>query len=425
MPDEDKMDIDERYKYLRIRQRLYRLANRKERGRMLDEMEQVTGLDRKTLIRQMKKRKIERGVRRRQRGKSYGAAVDDALRVIAETLDYICAERITPNLVRTAQHLALHGELDVSASVLGQLERISVSTVRRKLKVFARLDQWHLPRRKGPKPPNPVARAIEMRVIPWDEREPGHFEVDTVHHSGPCAGGDYVHTVQMTDVATEWCELAAALGRSQRVMEDAFRRMLARLPFPVREIHPDNGSEFLNHHLVRFWGEAAQGIQLSRSRPFHKNDNRFVEQKNFTLVRAYLGHERLDSVAQTLALNALYDKLWLPKVQLLSARAASHRQDPPLHPGRSPALPAHLRQSPDSLPAPMCHGHPVPRTASCTRGTARSDKSAKTPAGDLQPSATALRSAWSYARPNRERARNLDPMSTSPERSRQPSDIII
>jgi IS30 family transposase len=278
---------------------------------MLDEMEQVTGLDRKTLIRQMKKRKIERKVRRRQRGKSYGAAVDDALRVIAETLDYICAERITPNLVSTAQHLALHGELDVSASVLGQLERISVSTVRRKLKVFARLDQWHLPRRKGPKPPNPVARAIEMRVIPWDEREPGHFEVDTVHHSGPCAGGDYVHTVQMTDVATEWCELAAALGRSQRVMEDAFRRMLARLPFPVREIHPDNGSEFLNHHLVRFWGEAAQGIQLSRSRPFHKNDNRFVEQKNFTLVRAYLGHERLDSVAQTLALNALYDKLWL------------------------------------------------------------------------------------------------------------------
>jgi hypothetical protein len=115
----------------------------------------------------------------------------------------------------------------------------------------------------------------------------------------------------MTDVATGWCEPMAVLGRSQRVMEDAFRRILKRLPFPVRQVHPDNGSEFFNHHLVRFWKEAGPDIRLSRSRPFHKNDNRFVEQKNSSLIRAYLGCERLDSVAQTLALNGLYDKIWL------------------------------------------------------------------------------------------------------------------
>jgi hypothetical protein len=311
MPHKDRMTIDERYKYLRIRQKLYRLASRKERSRMLNEMEQVTGLDRKTLNRHMKAPEIERKARSRQRGRTYDSAVDDALRVIAEAMDYICAERLTPNLVTIAQQLAAHNELQLSSALLAQLERITVSTVRRRMKAFARLEQWQLPRRKGPRPPNPVTRDVPMRRIPWDEQQPGHFESDLVHHCGPVSSGDYVHTLEMIDVATAWWEPAALLGRSQRAMEDAFRRILARLPFPVLEIHPDNGSEFFNHHLVRFWKDAVPGIGLSRSRPFHKNDNRFVEQKNSTLVRAYLGHERLDSVTQTLALNRLYDKMWL------------------------------------------------------------------------------------------------------------------
>jgi hypothetical protein len=94
------------------------------------------------------------------------------------------------------------------------------------------------------------------------------------------------------------------------VMRDAFQHILLRVPFPVLELHPDNGGEFFSHHLLAFWGERIQGLELSRSRPWHKNDNRFVEQKNDTLVRAYLGHERLDTVAQTRALNALYEDLW-------------------------------------------------------------------------------------------------------------------
>ena len=119
-----------------------------------------------------------------------------------------------------------------------------------------------------------------MRRIPWNEQQPGHFEVDAVHHCGQSSSGHYVHTVQMVDVATGWTEQVATLGRSSLVMEDGFRRILARLPFPVLEIHPDNGSEFLNAHLVRFWKDTVKDVTLSRSRPFHKNDNRFVEQKN-------------------------------------------------------------------------------------------------------------------------------------------------
>jgi hypothetical protein len=114
----------------------------------------------------------------------------------------------------------------------------------------------------------------------------------------------------MIDVATGWSERAGTLGRGQVVMEDAFRRILARLPFPVLEIHPDNGSEFFNHHLLRFWKDTVTGVRERRTRPWYKNDNRFVEQKNATLVRAYLGDARLDSVAQTKTLNELYDKMW-------------------------------------------------------------------------------------------------------------------
>jgi hypothetical protein len=310
MPNKEKMTIDERYKLLRIVQEDYRQAKRKERSQLLDHMERVTGLNRKTLIRHMNGQ-IERKARRKQRGKTYGHEMDDALRVISETLDYICAERITPHLVSTAKHLAAHNELELSPGLLEKLERISVSTVRRRLKKFARLEQWHLPRRQGPKQRNPVTRNIPTKRIPWNEQEPGHFEVDLVHHCGPSPSGHYVHTLQMIDVATGWSERVAVLGRSQRVIADAFVRILTHLPFRVREIHPDNGAEFLNPHLVRLWKDRVKGVHLSRSRPFHKNDNRFVEQKNLTLVRAYLGDWRLDTVAQTRLLNQLYDKMWL------------------------------------------------------------------------------------------------------------------
>lgn len=115
----------------------------------------------------------------------------------------------------------------------------------------------------------------------------------------------------MIDVATAWSERVALLGRSYVAMEAAFRIILARIPFPVLEVHPDNGSEFFNAHLRQFWAQAAQHIQLSRNRPYKKNDNRFVEQKNKTLVRSYLGYDRFDSAAQVRAINELYNKLWL------------------------------------------------------------------------------------------------------------------
>ncbi len=308
MSIEDRMTIDERRKYLRKMQERYFKADCKERGRLLDEMEVITELHRKSLIRLLHSN-LERRPRRRERGRTYGPEVDDALRVIAESTDYLCAERLTPNLSWLAKHLAAHGELDASPKLLEPLERISVSTVGR---ILARIrqDEPRLPR-KTPRPRNSLLQAVPTRRIPWQEQEPGHFEVDLVHHCGPSASGEYTCTIQMVDVATAWSERAAILGRSYLVVEDGFNRILAHLPFPVREVHPDNGSEFFNHHMLRFWNGLEPKIQLSRSRPYHKNDNRFVEQKNSTLVRAYLGYDRFDSVAQTQAVNQLYDKMGL------------------------------------------------------------------------------------------------------------------
>jgi hypothetical protein len=270
-------------------------------------MEAMTHLHRKTLIRWMH-RAPERKARSHERGREYGPEVGEALRVISETLDRITVERLTPTLVPMARLLAAHGELTITPGLLEDLERISPSTVGRILKRLRR-DEYRLPRR-GPTEANGLRRNVPMRRIPWDEREPGHFEVDLVYHSGPTATGEHLHTVQLVDVATGWSERQAVLGRSYLVMKDAFDHIVQRLPFPIVELHPDNGSEFFNHHLVRYWRELIPDLHLSRSHPWKKNDNRFVEQKNDTLVRAYLGHERLDTVAQTRAVNVLYERMW-------------------------------------------------------------------------------------------------------------------
>ena len=309
MAADGEMSVDERRKYLKLMAKRYVGADREERGRLLTEMEAVTGLHRKSLIRLMNGESLERLPRRVQRGREYGPEVADVIRVVWESEDYICAERLTPSLVAMAQQLARFGELHLSAEIERQLGRISEATVTRLLDRF-RQDTARLPRR-GPESANRLAREIPMGRIPWETKEPGHFEIDLVHHCGAASVGDYVHTLQMVDVATGWSERVGIFGRTHRAMVAGSEKIVGRLPFPIRELHPDNGSEFINDHLLGFFGDKIKGLALSRSRPYHKNDNRNVEQKNYSLVRAYLGYERLDTPAQSMAVNALYDRMWL------------------------------------------------------------------------------------------------------------------
>jgi len=310
MAETDPMSIDERRKYLhKMRIRYWQAKGKKERSRLLDEMQAVTGLHRKSLLRLIHG-ELARKPRRKQRSKTYGAEVGAAIRKIAESLDYPCAERLKPSLVRMAEHLEAHGELHLTPEVRRQLETISISSIRRRLPRSERSTQRIAHRRGLPRQTFAQKQCIPMRRIDWAERRPGHFEVDLVHHCGLSADGQYVHTLQLLDVATGWSECVAVLGRSYLVMRDGFARLLRRLPFEIRELHPDNGAEFLNAHLVRYWRDKVKA-ELSRSRPYHKNDNRFVEENNHSLLRAYLGHSRFDTLAHLQVLRRLYDQLWL------------------------------------------------------------------------------------------------------------------
>jgi len=309
MNAELKMSVDERRKYLGLMKPRYAVADKKGRGALLDEMEQVTQMHRKSLIRLLSASDLKRKPRQRPRGRRYKPEVEDAIRLVSEALDHICAERLKPALPQMALHLANFGELHLTPTLLADLKAISVATVGRMLRRH-RQDTPRLPRRP-PQPTNRYTKAIPARRLPWNETQPGHFETDLVHHCGSSSEGVYVHTLQMVDIATGWSERVAIYGRTQTETEAGFARLRGRLPMPVLQLHPDNGSEFLNDHIIRCWQEASAGLSLSRSRPWIKNDNRFVEQKNRTLVRAYLGDLRYDSRWQCQQMNALYDLMWV------------------------------------------------------------------------------------------------------------------
>jgi len=306
---QDEMTIDERRKYVKLMARRYQKAKRTERSRLLTEMEQVTKLHRKHLIRLLNGASLERKKRKTARPRTYGLEVEQVIVRVWESLDYICAERLTPSLVKTAKHLARFGVLNLTAEVESQLATISVATVHRLLRKH-RSRKTRLPR-QGPHRANQVTKGVPMQRIAWDIGEPGHFEVDLVQHSGENTSGEYGHTLQLIDVATGWSERVMLLGRGYQAMQEAFGRVSERLPFAILELHPDNGSEFFNWHLVRFWKEKVTGVHLSRSRPYHKNDNRHVEQKNDTLVRHYFGEVRLDAPEQIAAGNRLYEQMWV------------------------------------------------------------------------------------------------------------------
>ena len=309
MPTEEQMTVNERRKYVKLMKPLYQQAKRGERSRLLSNMQEVTGLHRKSLLRLLHASSLARKKRTTARQRTYGLATEQVILLVWESLDYVCAERLTPVLLTTAQHLARFGSVRLSREVEQQLGQISEATITRLLRKHRDRKQ-RLPR-KGPERANQVRKEVPMKRIAWQTTEPGHEEVDLVHHGGESAAGEYAHTIQLIDVATGWSERVAVLGRGQTAMEGGFRRILERIPFAILELHPDNGSEFFNQHLVRFWKDKVTGVQLSRSRPYHKNDNRFVEQKNSSLVRQYVGTLRLDTPEQVAAMNVLYDKMWL------------------------------------------------------------------------------------------------------------------
>jgi hypothetical protein len=228
MPTQDEMRIDERRKYVKLMEPRYRKAKRKERSQLLSEMEQVSKLHRKHLIRLLNGQSLERKKRSTPRSRTYGLEVEQVVLRVWESLDYICAERLTPSLGRMAKHLASFGSLVLTTEVAKQLATISPATVQRLLRKN-RARKARLPR-PGPHRANQVTKGVPMGRIPWNTPDPGHFETDLVHHGGESASGEYGHTLQLIDVATGWSERVMLLGRGYQAMERAFHQVLERLP---------------------------------------------------------------------------------------------------------------------------------------------------------------------------------------------------
>jgi len=325
----ERMNIDERYKLLRVLQERYCQADRQGKAHLLDDLEVITALHRKHLIACLHNPDLRRHPRHRERSRVYGPDVEQVVRVVADALDWIGAERLQPGLATTAQHLARFGHLTLTEALLSQLQQISISTVRRIVQRIGRPANALPQVRRGRRPDSVAQALVPVGVIPWNEPEPGHFEADLVLHN--CAGqeGPFVCSLQLLDVLTGWSERFAILGYEFGAMWRAIQAFRGRCPIPVREIHTDNGPEFINLAFVSHFGQDAVQGRLTRGRPGYKNDNRFVEQKNSSLIRAYLGRLYLHTATHRVLLEQLYEgmgcyyNLFQPVVRQTSRRAAA------------------------------------------------------------------------------------------------------
>jgi hypothetical protein len=307
-----------RWEYLQAIHGRYRAATRREKGRILDEFCQVTGCHRKSALRRLNGPPPGAAPpRRRPRAVTYGADVIHALRVIWEAAGYPWSVRLKallPAWVPWAQR-----RLRLSASVCERLRQLSPRQMDRRLGPVKRTLKT---RRYGrTKPGTLLKHHIPIKTDRWDVAVPGFTETDLVAHAGGRGDGEFAHSLNVTDIHTTWNETRAVLGRGEVAVQEALDEIRRGLPFPLRGIDSDNGSEFINDHLYRYC--QAHAIQFTRGRPYKKDDNAHVEQKNWTHVRKLVGYHRYDTPAAVAALNDLYrhelgvfQNLFLPSVKL-------------------------------------------------------------------------------------------------------------
>ncbi len=220
----------------------------------------------------------------------------------------MCSRRLHPFLPDILQTLEHHQELVLPTDIRALLLRMSRATVDRLLKPA----RARHPRRglSTTKPGALLKKAIPVRTFAdWDDVQPGFLELDLVAHCGDSAGGEYIYTLDSVDVATGWSECVAVPNRGQQAVFNALQVIRQRLPFPLRGIDSDNDSAFINDHLYRY--TQREQITFTRSRPYKKNDQAHIEQKNWSVVRHLVGYDRYDSAVALARLNDLYEDLRL------------------------------------------------------------------------------------------------------------------
>ena len=288
-----------------LRKEYLKINIKKAKGRLLDEAEKRTGLCRKYLVAKLKpKSNIDKQLfEQKRRKKFYDKPVKAALVICWRIFDRPCGERLSPLLKEETDRLIRLGELTCSNKTAQKLKQISSKTIDNALKHQKEVERIN---NKYKKKDNPLLYQIIPVKTPdeWDRDKFGNTQIDIVEHCGQSARGEYLCTLSTTDIATGWWEGEAILGKGQLNTTSGLDRVKNRYPFPWLGVHPDNGTEFLNYHLFNYCQE--QGLELTRSRPYKKNDNCFVEQKNRTHVKRYVGWLRYDTTKEQEILNSLY-----------------------------------------------------------------------------------------------------------------------
>jgi hypothetical protein len=330
----------------------YRVGARNEKLRILDEFVALTGYHRKHAIRMLNKETSEPKTVPRARARIYDEAVRQALIVLWEAADRLCGKRLKPLLPVLVPALERHGHLRLAEAIRAHVLAVSAATIDRML-AGARA---RTPGRRRHVRTKPAIRgSIPVRTFAdWKDPPPGYLEADLVAHCGGNMVGSFAHTLVLTDIASGWTECVPVLVRESTLIVDGVDRLRKTMPFPILGLDTDNGSEFINDVLLAYCRE--QGIEFTRSRPYRKNDQALVEQKNGAIVRRLVGYGRLEGLAAGEALARLYaaSRLFVncfqPSFKLAEKRRVGARVTKRYHPPETPC--ARLLAS-EAIPEPM------------------------------------------------------------------------
>lgn len=288
----------------------YLEADKKHKGSIITHLAAVTGMPRKSLIRAFAREQSRSGWKAPPhigRPKYYTTETEAALAFVWEQYDYPSAERLHPTIAEAVRIFTRDGMWRYSETTTQQLLHMSLGAMKRRTVAFAK--KRGLLRGQSTTRSGPLLKSVPVFFGSWAHKSPGHGQVDTVVHSGPKLMGAMAYTVNYIDVATYWQEPVAQLNKDDQVTLASLQTIAKRLPWRLRGLHPDSGSEFINEAGIA-WCKRHH-IELTRSRSSKKNDNCYIEQRNLVVVRKYVGYERYDCPEAVLVMNELYGVLRL------------------------------------------------------------------------------------------------------------------
>jgi hypothetical protein len=301
----------------------YSKSSKKEKTMMLDEFIRLTRYSRSYAARALRLKEVlgymqiegkrvrlvrDKRKTKRKKKKIYDEGVLVSLKEIWKISDYICSKRLAPFLSEIIPVLEKWKEIKLDAKVREKLLKISAATIDRLLSDTRK--RYRIKGRSTTRPGSLLRKSIPIRTFAdWDEKVPGFFEVDLVSHDGGATRGDFNQSLNFTDIATGWEEMVAVKNKAKVWVFGGIEDIKERLPFSILGIDSDNGSEFINAHLIRYCEK--EHITFTRSRPYRKNDSCFVEQKNWSVIRRAVGYGRYDTDKELNILNKLYGYLRL------------------------------------------------------------------------------------------------------------------